>query len=420
MWFAVASPALFALLRRTLHAGAAGLAVGAVAGMYVRGLFFDYSMIWRSTFVHDPAWVLGSLRLLLGPACALLGRLAPTLDDANALMSLEGQSAAPWIHLYAVTALLVVIGPRLALALMEHLRTRWALAHLTLPVTDPYCRARLDEARELQVRQIVDAIDADVRAACTDLTAAVVRVVCDDLYDRRIVPHLERFREDGGALADLETAIATECEAFRSTLDSQLSDVQHGFELAVGRSLERTIGRQLGLVGGLPTDLVTTISASSAGSTRAVGASVGTSIADVVGLTVSGAVAVVAGVVSGGLGKSLGTAILVSLLGTSGPVGLLVGGLAGLVVAGAGWWFGREVLADSIRDIPLSGAVVRTALWSSRYEQLVVRGRDACAAAVEDLMQRELEPLVPTLTDQLWVVVRRVLGERRAAARDRP
>ena len=60
-------------LRRLFHAAAAALAVGAVAGMFVRGIFFDYAMVWRSTFIRDPESAALALRAAFGPAALALG-----------------------------------------------------------------------------------------------------------------------------------------------------------------------------------------------------------------------------------------------------------------------------------------------------------------------------------------------------------
>ncbi len=101
-----------------LHAASALFAVGLLAGLYLRGLAFEYRAGWESTFLDADGvrWLLG---LVLGPASALTGLALP---DAPALADLRfdagpGERAARWIHLYAVSVALYVLVPRLLLAL---------------------------------------------------------------------------------------------------------------------------------------------------------------------------------------------------------------------------------------------------------------------------------------------------------------
>src|SRR5690606_2460826 len=101
-----------------LHAASALFAVGLLAGLYLRGLAFEYRAGWERTFLDADGvrWLLG---LVLGPASALTGLALP---DAPALADLRfdagpGERAARWIHLYAVSVALYVLLPRLLLAL---------------------------------------------------------------------------------------------------------------------------------------------------------------------------------------------------------------------------------------------------------------------------------------------------------------
>jgi hypothetical protein len=131
---------------RILHLSAVTFAVGALAGMYLRGLAFEYRAGWESTFL-DAGQVQVLLSLVLGPAAAITGI---DLPDATALQAIRlpgpGESAAPWIHLYAVTVALVVVVPRLVLAARARLAERRLAAHLPLPLDDGYF-AMLDRSR---------------------------------------------------------------------------------------------------------------------------------------------------------------------------------------------------------------------------------------------------------------------------------
>lgn len=111
-----------ARLRAFLHLGAAALALGVVAGMYVRGLGLAYRATWESTFLTAEA-VAGLLGVVLGPAAVVLGI---TLPDASRLASMAAPAdaaAAPWIHMWALTTAGVVVLPRVLLATAQLIRS---------------------------------------------------------------------------------------------------------------------------------------------------------------------------------------------------------------------------------------------------------------------------------------------------------
>lgn len=114
----VDGPADAARAAQALHAAAAAFAGGMLAGLYLRGLAFEYLAGWESTFL-GPEGVRALLAVVHGPASALTGIALP---DAATLAGLRfgagpGENAARWIHLHAATVLLYVILPRTLLAL---------------------------------------------------------------------------------------------------------------------------------------------------------------------------------------------------------------------------------------------------------------------------------------------------------------
>jgi hypothetical protein len=110
-------------IKLALHVGAAVLVLGAVAGMYVRGLTFEYRATWESTFVGPTvaAWL---LHLVLGPAAAVFGFSLPGAAELEAMRAPGDAPAALWIHLWAATAALVVLMPRSVLALAAYAKQR--------------------------------------------------------------------------------------------------------------------------------------------------------------------------------------------------------------------------------------------------------------------------------------------------------
>ncbi len=149
-WSRVSSGLNAARVRAVLHASAALLAAGAVAGLYARGLGLEYLAGWESTFLTEHA-VHRLLNGVLGPASALSGIAIPGAEGLAALRwsaAQPGENAAAWIHLYALTAALFIVAPRLALALWSAISARRLQHSLPFAVNgDPYFR-RLLAARQ--------------------------------------------------------------------------------------------------------------------------------------------------------------------------------------------------------------------------------------------------------------------------------
>ncbi|MBM4267429.1 MAG: DUF2868 domain-containing protein [Deltaproteobacteria bacterium] len=122
-WWRKTSSLAIARVRLFLHLGAAALATGVVAGMYLRGLGLEYRATWESTFLGADT-VAALLRLVLGPAAGVFGFPLPDADALEAMAGPSGSApAAIWIHLWALTTAGIVVVPRLALALVELARS---------------------------------------------------------------------------------------------------------------------------------------------------------------------------------------------------------------------------------------------------------------------------------------------------------
>ncbi|MEO7855107.1 MAG: DUF2868 domain-containing protein [Rubrivivax sp.] len=182
-WSRLASPLWAARMSLCLHLAAGALGVGLLGGMYLRGLVLDYRVGWQSTFL-DAQTVQPLLSTLLAPATLLTAIAVPDVAGIQALQVPPGasasvaganDSAAPWIHLYAAQLMLLVVLPRLALALAAALRSRRLANSIVLPLTEPYFRNLLvqqkggnrrlrvwpyalpsDAARMLQLRALIE------------------------------------------------------------------------------------------------------------------------------------------------------------------------------------------------------------------------------------------------------------------------
>lgn len=101
---------------RTLHLGAALFAVGVIAGLLIRARYTaEYRAGWAGTWAGAEGEVAAFLQLVLGPASWLTGIALPDVERLRALRG-GGENAGDWLILWAVTATLFVIGPRLLLA----------------------------------------------------------------------------------------------------------------------------------------------------------------------------------------------------------------------------------------------------------------------------------------------------------------
>jgi hypothetical protein len=138
-WARAAAPLTAARVARSLHFAAFAFALGALAGLYVRGLVLEYRAGWESTFLDADA-VHQLLAFVLGPASAVTGI---PIADATRLEGLRfsagaGENAAPWIHLYAATVAIVVLAPRLLLGLGTWLAERRLAARFPVALAEPY------------------------------------------------------------------------------------------------------------------------------------------------------------------------------------------------------------------------------------------------------------------------------------------
>lgn len=195
-WTRTEAPLAAARLRRLLHLGALMAIAGAVAGMYLRGLVFAYQATWESTFLTGPA-VDRLLGFVLGPAAAIL---QIDLPPAATLRSPAAGDAAPWIHVWAMTAALVAGVPRLLLAALD----TWRVARLRrrLPVTVPevYLTKLLAAASAATHR--IDVVPYSYRPAAAVTDALRTRLL--DVFGAASDVRLHPPKEYGDTEVDLD------------------------------------------------------------------------------------------------------------------------------------------------------------------------------------------------------------------------
>jgi len=176
-WTARATPLYAARAARILHAAAAALALGVIAGLYVRGLVFEYRATWESTFLDAPA-VRAILAAAYWPGARLLGVAVPDAAQIAAIRAPASENAALWLHLMAATLLMVVIVPRVALAAGVALVERHRAEHLSDDLGDPYFARLLRGFRPgtAQVRVVPYSYTAEP-AALASLEALLARAL---------------------------------------------------------------------------------------------------------------------------------------------------------------------------------------------------------------------------------------------------
>ncbi len=121
-WLRVGAPLHLLRAKVSMHLAAFGVMAGAVGGMYLRGLVLQYEATWGSTFLSAEA-VHGLLHFLFAPVEGFLGEDLPDVATIDSLREPHGSGpAALWIHAWALTALWLVMIPRLALGFITQVR----------------------------------------------------------------------------------------------------------------------------------------------------------------------------------------------------------------------------------------------------------------------------------------------------------
>lgn len=140
--------------RKVLHLAAAGWALGVALSLFARGLVVEYQVGWESTFLNADQ-VHAILRILLMPAMALFPFEPFSVQDIADLQFSQGNGAlagARWVYLYSTLLAVVVILPRLLLALLAGWRERALSRRVWVSLADPYHQRLLHLLNPARVR----------------------------------------------------------------------------------------------------------------------------------------------------------------------------------------------------------------------------------------------------------------------------
>jgi hypothetical protein len=143
-WAVLSMPLTKARVGRMVHLSAAALAFGAICSLYVRGLLSQYQTGWESTFL-DAAQVHALLQILFTPATWVFQLPGFSMEDVRALQGTRSAAnGALWVHLYALTLLLLVMLPRVALAFFGQWKEKKLRQNFPLDLGLPYFRKLTD------------------------------------------------------------------------------------------------------------------------------------------------------------------------------------------------------------------------------------------------------------------------------------
>ena len=123
-------------------------------------------------------------------------------------------------------------------------------------------------------------------------------------------------------------------------------------------------------------------------------------LSTVLSLTVGAAIAVTFATIGGGIGHHIGIAVVATVLGTSGPIGFVIGLIGGAVVTAGAWVDGKQRITEAL-GLSRPASLLRIVLWESCFDKLVDDGRAKCAESVKAKVDEMLAPLRPKISEEI-------------------
>ena len=198
-WAAAAAPVYAARAARILHVAAAALALGVIAGLYVRGLGLEYRATWESTFL-GPQQVRTLAAAFYAAGSWVTGLPVPDVAHVAAIRAPGGENAASWLHLMAATLAVVAIVPRLCLAAGMAAIERYRTTHLLDDLDGVYFRRLVRGYRTGTLHVVVVPYSFAVSAvAVATLRSLLARAVAGDV-SATLAPPVAYGDEDGFTL----------------------------------------------------------------------------------------------------------------------------------------------------------------------------------------------------------------------------
>ena len=387
----VAGKTLILRFKSLANVSAVGLLTGALAGIYFRGLFYNYNIIWQSTFVFEPETIRTILNSLYGLASLILEGSFITKQTMLPLLEPEGTMAGPWIHIMTLTTLLFIFIPRTLLAYYYSRKSNHSIYNIDL--NEKYYQESILKNRSSLVEVIRVGINKIISKQIKLTGQTISEFIINDYYNKIIAPILISFRENGGKIRTMENKLFESQEKFEPMLLDYLHEVQEDFNGSVLTEINHFLDRKLLL----DINTESTYQPQSDEIDLRLSGKIATDIGDTIGGTIVTSIALAVGSISGGIGKSLGIAIISGLLGVSGPIGLLIGGIITAITLGGFYKLKREQISGMIKNIPLASFVTSVALPDSKIE----KARKETFTHTENEINKMLEPKIKELSDRI-------------------
>ncbi|MCB2209046.1 MAG: hypothetical protein KQH67_12210 [Bacteroidetes bacterium] len=391
----VADRSLLLRFKSVMNVSAIGLLAGALLGVYFRGLFFNYNMIWLSTFISESDTIQNFLNLFYGMANLLIEGYWITATQVQQLLLPEGTPAGPWIHKMALTSLIVIFIPRLILSIYFARKAQHSLKSPDL--SEDYYQRDILKDREKLIDVIRDGIHEIISKKIKKTGETISEFVIKDYYEQFITPILLDFREKGGKIKDLESKLLKSQQRFEPILLNYLKDVQEEFRDSVLTELNLFLGRKLEI----DINTVSSYQPKSDGIDQKLAGRIASDIGDTIGGTIVTTVSLAAGSISGGIGKSLGIAIISGLLGVSGPVGLLIGGVITAATLGGIYKRKRTQISALVKDIPLPAFAIKATLTDSKIEKTKKETYDHTEKEIKNMLEPKIEEVTLSILKDL-------------------
>lgn len=383
------SSSLHFRLYTLLHIGSIGLVIGALLGIFIRGLFFEYYFSWHSTFLHDINHLTTLLNILLGPACLILDGKLLTINNVQLLLSDSGAPAAQWIYRLSLTTAMFVIIPRSILSLLYYF-----LSYRRKEEID------LNQEYFLNLFEVRKNIVDEIRKGTSDIIEGNIEILADrtadfivkEYFDGKISPIILAYKNEGGKLSSLKNNIEKANISFQPVLEKKIEKIFGEFNNDVQSKLFSFLGKRLSIKL-VPTD---PIKNNSYNQNSSVTDKVASNIGDSISIAITTAIVSTIATISGGLGNTLGVAIVSALLGVSGPVGMIIGGSAALLVAGGAYKYNRESITKLVQDWDLPSFML-----FSLNDKTIKNSRNEIYNKTHDEIKRKLEPMISTITEEI-------------------
>jgi len=264
--------------------------------------------------------------------------------------------------------------------------------------SDDYFQTKIRLAQESRIKKLKEDIEHTVMLEFAKYSEAIAVYVREKLYNKNIVPILKEFRETGGRIKDLEDNTEQICKRFEKDMQKYIINAQDDFQKSLSAQITRVVGREFSAPFLTLDDKRQVFGTSSADS---VGHSMAQGITDVISIAVTTAVAGSIATISGGFGSKVGVAIMVVLLHTTGPIGWIIGAVAGALLGGGVSFLARDSITDVVKSRNLPPFVTKNLLTEAKLMKQIEEGRQRIYDTVKKEIEKEIQSLSYKVSGQI-------------------